>query len=429
MKMESRQARKMVQENGTFAAITGMQKHMKPRLLFMTSVPFFQWRGSSIRVGFDVQALAEMGYEVDLLTLPIGETKNIPGVTVHRVANPFRVKNIPIGPSLHKLIFDVLILFKALGMAIRHPYSVIHAVEEVGAVGVLVGRLTGGRVVFEKHSDPASHKDKLVKNIVLSIYRWVEAIVIRQADVVIGTGEGLVEQAIAVAPNQRVHHIFDIPSSLVEADPERVRNIDADIRQGHGEVIALYVGSFAVYQGIDLMFDSVHLALKDSPQLRLVVVGGTPEQITKRNQWLDERGIRGAVRFVGFVAPDQLPDYISAADFLLSPRSSGINTPLKLLDYLKAGRAILATDNVANRRLIDERVAVLRNADAESYAGGMVELTKNVQLRRRLGIEGRKLVDKLYNFVQFKRLLKACYDKLLVASMYAYESIPTYIFL
>lgn len=395
----------------------------------MTSVPFFQWRGSSIRVGFDVQALAEIGYEVDLLTLPIGETKNIPGVAVHRVANPFRVKNIPIGPSLHKLIFDVLILLKALGMAIRHPYSVIHAVEEVGAVGVLVGRLTGARVVFEKHSDPASHKDKLVKNIVLSIYRWVEAIVIRNADVVIGTGEGLVEQAIAVAPNQRVHHIFDIPSSLVEADPERVRNIDADIRQGHGEVIALYVGSFAVYQGIDLMFDSLHLALKDSPQLRLVVVGGTPEQITKRNQWLDERGIRGAVRFVGFVAPDQLPDYISAADFLLSPRSSGINTPLKLLDYLKAGRAILATDNVANRRLIDERVAVLRNADAVSYAGGMVELTKNVQLRRRLGIEGRKLVDKLYNFVAFKRLLKACYDKLLVASMYAYESIPTYIFL
>lgn len=426
--VENRQETKIVKEKGTAAAITGMQKPRRPRLLFMTSVPFFQWRGSSIRIGFNVQALAEVGYEVDLLTLPIGETKNIPGVTVHRVANPFRVKNIPIGPSLHKLIFDVLILFQALGMAIRHPYSVIHAVEEVGIIGLLVGRLTGARVVFEKHSDPASHKDKPLKNFVLSIYRWVEAFVIRQADVVIGTGEGLVEQAIAVAPNQRVHHIFDIPSSLVEADPERVRNIDADIRKGDGEVIALYVGSFAVYQGIDLMFDSLHIALKGAPQLRLVVIGGTPEQITKRNEWLDERGIRDAVRFVGFVAPDQLPDYISAADFLLSPRSSGINTPLKLLDYLKAGRAILATDNVANRRIIDERVAILRKADTESYAGGMVELAKNARHRKRLGLEGRKLVDKIYNFVQFKRLLKACYDKLLVAFMCAHESFPIYCF-
>jgi len=99
--LENRQVGKMLHEEGTPAAITGMPKHMRPRLLFMTSVPFFQWRGSSIRVGFDVQALAEVGYEVDLLTLPIGTTKNIPGVTVHRVGNPFGVKNIPIGPSLH----------------------------------------------------------------------------------------------------------------------------------------------------------------------------------------------------------------------------------------------------------------------------------------------------------------------------------------
>jgi glycosyltransferase involved in cell wall biosynthesis len=402
---------------------------MRPRLLFMTSVPFFQWRGSSIRVGFDVQALAEVGYEVDLLTLPIGETRNIPGVTVHRVANPFRVKNIPIGPSLHKLIFDVLILFKALGMAIRHPYSVVHAVEEVGAVGLLVGRLTGARVVFEKHSDPASHKDKALRNIVLSLYRWVESLVIRSADVVIGTGEGLVEQAIAVAPKQRVHHIFDIPSSLIEADAAGVKIINTSIRKEHNEVIALYVGSFAVYQGIDLMFESLHIALRSHPQLRLVVIGGTQKEIAERTVWLDQKGMKEAVRFVGFVTPDSLPNYISAADFLLSPRSSGINTPLKLLDYLKAGRAILATDNVANRRIIDERVAVLKEANPVSFAGGMVELANNVNQRRRLGREGRKLVDKMYNFIQFKRLLKGCYDKLLGVSVCGYEYIPSYFFL
>ena len=413
---------------GVSQKTTEMAKTMRPRLLFLTSVPFFQWRGSSIRVGFDVQALAEVGYEIDLVTLPIGETRNIPGVTVHRVANPFRVKNIPIGPSLHKLIFDVLILIKALGMAIRRPYEVVHAVEEVGAVGLLIGRLTGSRVVFEKHSDPASHKNKGLINLVLSLYRWVEAVVIRQVDVVIGTGEGLVEQAMAVAPRQRVHHIFDIPSSLVEADPQQVQKIDSSIRKGHDEIIALYVGSFAVYQGIDLMFESLHLALEESPQLRLVIIGGTQEQIATRKEWLHERGLRGVVRFVGFVSPDQLPGYISAADFLLSPRSSGINTPLKLLDYLKAGRAILATDNVANRRIVDERVAVLKEADARVFAGGMVELAKNAQYRHRLGAEGRKLVDKIYNFAQFKRLLKACYDKLLVVSTFAYEGIQSSFF-
>ena len=384
----------------------------KPRLLFMTSVPFFQWRGSSIRVAFNVQALAELGYEVDLLTVPVGQIKNITGVNVHRVANPFRDKNIPIGPSLHKLIFDMLILFKALAMVIRNKYAVVHAVEEVGLIGLLIGRISGSRVIFEKHSDPASHKDKFFKNIVLSLYRWLEGIVIRNVDIVIGTGEGLVEQAMAVAPKQKVHHIFDIPSSCQEADPEQVEVLKTSFRRDPGEVIALYVGSFAVYQGIDLMFESLFLALKDSPNLRLVVIGGTQDQIDIRNEWLDQRGMREKVHFVGFVTPDRLPDYISAADFLLSPRVSGINTPLKLLDYLKSGKAILATDNVANRRIVDDNVAVLEQANSKSFAKGMIKLAKNSHFRHGLGLKGRKLTDKIYNYGQFKIQLKACYDKL-----------------
>ncbi len=384
----------------------------KPRLLFMTSVPFFQWRGSSIRVAFNVQALADLGYEVDLLTIPVGETKFIPGVTVHRVSNPFRVTNIPIGPSLHKLIFDFLILFKALAMVIHHQYVAVHAVEEVGLIGLLIGRISGSRVIFEKHSDPASHKDKFFKNIVLSLYRWLERIVIRKVDIVIGTGEGLVEQALAVAPNQKVHHIFDIPSSRQEADPAQVQVLKTSFRNDPDEVIALYVGSFAVYQGIDLMFESLYVALKYSPNLRLVVIGGTQVQIDMRNEWLDQRGIREKAHFVGCVTPDRLPDYISAADFLLSPRISGINTPLKLLDYLKSGKAILATDNVANRRIVDDRVAVLTQANSKSYAKGMIKLAKNSHFRRSLGIEGRKLTDKIYNYGQFKIHVKACYDKL-----------------
>lgn len=392
--------------------VPGEQSSKTLRVLFMTSVPFFQWRGSSIRVACNVEALADLGYEVDLLTIPIGETKTIPGVTVHRVANPFRVKNIPIGPSLHKLIFDILILFKALAMVIRQQYVAVHAVEEVGMIGLLIGRLTGSQVIYEKHSDPASHKDKPFKNSVLTLYRWLERIVIRKVDIVIGTGEGLVEQAMAVAPKQKVRHIFDIPSSCQEADPGQVQLLKRSFCKTPDEIIALYVGSFAIYQGIDLMFESLLLALKDSPNLRLVVIGGTQDQIDIRNEWLEQRGIREAVCFVGFVSPDRLPDYISAADFLLSPRISGINTPLKLLDYLKSGKAILATDNVANRRIVDEKVAVLRQANAKSFAKGMIELTRNKLLRNGLGIEGRKLIDEIYNHGQFKLQLKACYDQI-----------------
>ena len=81
------------------------------KVLLISPQPFFQWRGSPIRVGFNAMALVENGYAVDLLTLPIGDEREIKGVRVIRVANPLGVKNIPIGPSPHKIICDILLLF------------------------------------------------------------------------------------------------------------------------------------------------------------------------------------------------------------------------------------------------------------------------------------------------------------------------------
>jgi glycosyltransferase involved in cell wall biosynthesis len=389
-----------------------MEPKRKPRVLFMVSQPFLQWRGSPIRVGFDVRAIAENGHDVDLLTLPIGEDQAIPGVRIIRVANPFGVKNIPIGPSGHKLCFDFLMLLKGIPLMLRNRYDVVHAVEDAGIVGWLLCRLNGAKLVFEKHSDPASHRDKPFKNFILSLYKAVETFTIRRADAVIGTGEGLVAQAKAVAPQVRAHYIFDIPSSLVEPDPVRSAAVRARLQQCPGDVLALYVGSFAVYQGIDLMFDSIPLALAKSGALRFIIIGGAPDEIAARRTWLAERGADGAVTFTGKVPPDELPDYIAAADILLSPRLSGINTPLKLLDYLKSGRAIVATDNSANRQILDESCAVIVPAVADAFAAGIAQLAEDSARRERIGKTGRGKIDQLFNFTEFKRRLKDCYDGL-----------------
>ena len=78
-----------------------------PRILLISPQPFFQWRGSPLRVRFNAQALAELGYAVDLLVMPVGADLPLPGVTLHRAANIIRAKNLPIGPSLPKAILDL----------------------------------------------------------------------------------------------------------------------------------------------------------------------------------------------------------------------------------------------------------------------------------------------------------------------------------
>ncbi len=386
---------------------------LKPRVLFVSSQPFFEWRGSPIRVGFDVRALAELGYEVDLLTTPIGMYCDLPPeVHLHRIINPFRIASLPIGPSTRKLLFDVFLFFHALWMLIRRRYAVLHGVEDAGFITALLGKLFRIPTVFEKHCDPACYRSGWLRNFVLRMYAFAERITIRLSSSVIATGPGLVEQTRRIQPGKPVHHIFDIPSSLVEADPSEVTSIRADLQKKPDEVLALYVGSFAVYQGIDLMFEGMAKAIGQCASLRFVIVGGNEQQIAARKEWLAGRGIAERVSFLGLIPPDRLPNYLAAADLFLSPRIAGANTPLKILDYLKAGAAIVACDTPANRLILDETTALLTPPTADAFAAGIARLGNDPELRRRLAAQGRDMIRDQYHFTEFKTRIQSCYQGL-----------------
>ena len=220
----------------------------RERILFISSQPFFQWRGSPIRVGFNVQALAETGYAVDLLTLPLGAPREIPGVRILRVGNPLRLNNIAIGPSLSKLLFDALLFFRGLVLAVRNRYKVVHGVEDAGLVALAIARLTGAKFVFEKHSDPASYRKKALRNLVMASYAAVERFMVRRADATIGTGPGLVAQAERWAPAARCITSSTF-SSLARAAPDQVEAARRKLVRAPGDILVLYVGSFAAYQG------------------------------------------------------------------------------------------------------------------------------------------------------------------------------------
>lgn len=380
------------------------------KILFISPQPFFQWRGSPIRVRFDLQALAEHGYQIDFLTLPIGEDCRIDNVRIVRVWNIFRVKNVPIGPSLMKAIFDVLLFFTGLGMAIKNRYDVIHGIEDAGALGVIIAGLTKSRLVYEKHSDPGSYKKKsFVRNMIMTAYAAVERFTARHADAVIATGPGLAEQVRAMNNSPAVFDIFDIPSSLEEADNEEIKQLRNKFIT-NDEVLITYVGSFAVYQGVDMMFDAIVQVVSENARAKFLIIGGTEQEIAQRKEWLAKHNAEKQVIFAGKISPDKLPAYLAVSDILLSPRQTGVNTPLKILDYFKAGGAIVATDIPANRLLLDESIAMLTEPDKKSFADGIIKLINDEEMRKKLATAGHKLYHSKYNFKEFKRMIGECYN-------------------
>ncbi len=381
-----------------------------PRILFIASQPFFEWRGSPIRLGYDVQAIHDNGYEVDFLTLPIGQKRELDGVRIVRAPNLFFAKKISIGPSLLKFAFDGIMLIQALGMICRRHYVVVHGVEDCGILALMLGRLSGAKVIFEKHSDSKSYKGGLV----MRGYAAVERFVMRHVDAVIGTGPGLVAQVEVLGCGTPGYHISDIPSSIQEPDSVGVAKARAELVQAEGEILATYVGSFAFYQGIDLLFNAMPLALARCSALSFIIIGGSDDEIVQWKAWLTERGCAEKVSFIGKRPPDILPCYLAASDILLSPRIAGVNTPLKLLDYLKVSRAIVATDHEANRLILDEKTAWLTAMTPEAFADGIVKLANDETLRASISTNCRRLVDEKYNFTVFREGLRQCYAELLL---------------
>ena len=386
------------------------------RVLLISPQPYFAWRGSSIRVKFNVRALADLGYQVDLLTIPIGEDEPDTPARVIRVWNLFGSRGISIGPSALKLWFDLLLLVRGLGLVFSNRYDVIHGTEEAGFLAWILARLRGVKCVYEKHSDAAGYKKGFLRNLLLRAYLAVEHFTCRHADLVICTGPGLYRQALELAPKARVHDIFDIPSSLVEPGSEAVARARRHMDPDGDRVLACYVGSFAVYQGVDVIFEAIPAVSRTNESVRFIVIGGSDPEIASRRMALSAAGVtEDAVRFLGLIPPDELPAWLSAADILMAPRKAGVNTPLKVLDYFKAGGAIVATDTTANRLILDESCAKLVEFSGDGFASGILDLADDPAARTSLAREARARYENKFNFRVFTRLLGEAYEDMLTA--------------
>ncbi|MEM7194003.1 MAG: glycosyltransferase family 4 protein [Pseudomonadota bacterium] len=386
---------------------------MTRRILLISPQPFFAWRGSPIRVKFNLLALEKLGYEVDFLTLPIGTDEPAINARVIRVWNLFGSKEISIGPSPLKLWFDLLLLIRGAGLVLTNKYDGVHGTEEAGFLCWMLSKLRAAKVIYEKHSDPGSYKkDKGgVLNTLLNAYRKIEIFTANRADVVIGTGPGLCEQVLEFKPDANVHHISDIPSSLSDPGPEEISACRNRLTLHDTSILVTYVGSFAIYQGIDLIQQAIPRVLSIDDRVQFVIIGGDEDEIAEFRTAIGEHPSE-RVTFTGKIPPDELPPYLSASDILMVPRKTGVNTPLKVLDYFKAGTAIVATDTIANRLLLDDSTAQLSQPNSEDFADCILKLTNDVERRKGLGSNGRNKFETEYNFDVFTKKLGNAYGSI-----------------
>jgi glycosyltransferase involved in cell wall biosynthesis len=198
------------------------------------------------------------------------------------------------------------------------------------------------------------------------------------------------EQVVVVSNGVDLERYMALP------DPEEARQ-RLGLPQGF---TAGYTGHMYPGRGMGLLFELARLF----PQVNFLWVGGRPSDIQAWQPRLAEQEITN-VTLTGFIENSRLPLYQAAAEVLLMPYetyiegSSGGNSvdicsPMKMFEYMAAGRAILSSNLPVIGEVLDEEQArLLPPEEVGVWAAALQEMIDKPQERLRMGERARRQVE------------------------------------
>jgi glycosyltransferase involved in cell wall biosynthesis len=383
------------------------------RILMIAPEPFFEPRGTPFSEFHRIRALTTLGHEVDLVTYPFGQTVTMPGLRVFRALRPPFVNRVKIGPSLAKIPLDALLALTAIRRALSGRYDAIHSHEEGGVIGATLATILRVPHLYDMHSSLPQQLTNFAfsgSRIIRGVFLALERFMIRRSRVVIVICPSLQDTVREIEPSAQTVLIENAPGSGDErATPAHAREVRRSLDLEDTTPVVLYTGTFEAYQGLDLLFDAMAIVTRDRPDVRLVLAGGDVDQIERARAQAAKAGIGGVTIFAGERPAAEIPAFLLASDVLVSPRSRGTNTPLKIYQYLRSGKAIVATRLLTHTQVLDDDTAFLTDPTAEAFARGILAALSDATHAADVGRRARELAETKYSYEAYlDRTRQAC---------------------
>jgi glycosyltransferase involved in cell wall biosynthesis len=385
-------------------------------ILMIAPEPFFEPRGTPFSEFHRIRALVTLGHTVDLVTYPFGRDVEMRGLRIHRCLRPPFVHRVRIGPSWAKVPLDTSLACSAVRLALTRKYDAVHSHEEGGAIGVLLAWALRVPHLYDMHSSlpqQVSNFGFARATWLARLLGWLERLMIRRSRVVIVICQDLETTVRAVDAAVPTVLIENAPGSGTVTPAGRGAAIRSGLGLAPDTPVVLYTGTFEAYQGLDLLYDALAIVLRDRPDTRLIMVGGEPAQVEAAKSHVAAQGIGHAVLFTGQRPAEEVPDYLDAATALASPRSTGTNTPLKIYQYLRSGRPIVATRLRTHTQVLDDQTAFLADPAPAPFAAAILQVITNPAAAAERGQRAQRMAETKYTDEAFIEKTRIACDMLL----------------
>ena len=221
--------------------------------------------------------------------------------------------------------------------------------------------------------------------ILIRLFKKLEDFALRSADVVITICSDLSDyvQQVIQDPLKLImieNSIFDPVKLLVEnnkstnSGPKTEKGIDDSIlAMSTNKRFIVYAGTLEPYQGIDILIKAFHKVIVEHQDAFLIIVGGDKSQVDFYKILAVNNHLNGHVFLSGRVPQHVAQQYIHLASVLVSPRTEGTNTPLKIYEQLASGIPLVATNIYSHTQVLNDSVAFLVEPNPEDMSDGLIK--------------------------------------------------------
>jgi glycosyltransferase involved in cell wall biosynthesis len=389
------------------------------KALVISPQPFFSPRGTPFSIYYRTLIMSELGVSIDFLTYGEGQDVNIPQINIIRIPRFRFLGTVKIGPSPLKLFLDFFIFLKMTSLLLRNKYDFVHAHEEAVFFAYVLKPLFKFKLVYDMHSSLPQQltnfnfsKSKLL----YKVFKSLEDACLKKAEAVITICPDLYDYVNSILINKEKH--FLIENSIF--DPVKIKSgqnngngiKESEIKVPADRKLVVYAGTLEKYQGIDILIVSFKEVTAKKNDVMLVIVGGTKEQIEHYSKLAAEKGISDRVMFTGRLPQQMAKKYINSAAVLVSPRSDGTNTPLKIYEQIASGIPLVATNIYSHTQVLNDEVAFLVDPNPEELANGLLASLNSEQISKQKVRNALKLYEEKYSRNIYKEKIKYLLESL-----------------
>lgn len=390
-------------------------------------------KGASIHVRSILRALRDLGHETHWLSpymnvgngfpaTPAGPAEIIQPAGVSALRARLRNHGLDgdVSGEIRSLLFnDRAIETATEAMSRRPPDAVIERLSLFGHAGVDLAEAFDCPLVMEVNAILSREAARFRNLRMAGLAERIERFVLDRADAIVVVSDALrvalVEMGIAgekvhVVPNGVDLDLFSAErtkgkgsksgASASGGATRRGQHPIGDLRERLGlsdRVVVLFVGSLKPWHGVDVLLEALAL-LGDTrdAQGRLahaLIVGVGPEEQNLRKQ-VAELGIAHRVTFVGGIAHEHVPAHVACSDIAVAPyrcMDGFYFSPVKLFEYMAAGRCVIATGlgQIAEVIADGKNGLLCPGDDADALAKRLGQVIADADLRERLGRAAR----------------------------------------